>query len=268
MNNRGRNPPNRRNNIQVLQALVGKPAQSLGRPAYEMFASLGHNAADAVLCGGIRRDALHEVFAAAAGEEAAATGFALALASRANARHTWLLWVRQDFSALESGEIHGCGLLELGIDPSHLLIVRTPDATAVLRAGTEGLACKGLGAVIIESWGAPNAFDLLTSRKLTLAAQQYGIPAIMLRLGARPQPSTAETRWLIKAAVSSPNDDDWGKPVFDAALARNRHGRTGRWVMEWDGDDGIFCATAAHFGTPAAIPFDGPVEAPMARQAG
>lgn len=255
-------------NIHILRALVEKPA--LDRIAGEGPVRLGHPAADAVLGGGIRRGTLHEVFAAAAGEEASATGFTLALGSRVSAKNKGLLWVRQDFSALEAGELHGSGLLELGIDPSRVLIVRAPTATEVLRAGSEGLSCKGLGAVILEPWGEPKAYDLVATRKLTLAAQQNGVTPIVLRFGARPEPSTAETRWLVKAATSSPGDEDWGKPLFDAALVRNRHGNTGRWIMEWDCHDELFRGLSAHSGALAATSSDGPAATPMEilRQAG
>lgn len=212
-------------------------------------APLGHALADTCLGGGIRLAALHEVYPAPPGGEAAATGFALALAARVTAQRRWLLWVRQDFSALENGEIHAAGLLEFGIDPGRVLMVRAADALDTLRAGAEGLACKGVGAVIIEAWGKTRTFDLAASRRLTLAAQQHGVTPIVLRFGAEPEPSAAETRWLVSAASSSGSENP-DAPVFDAALVRNRHGACGRWIMEWDCNNGIFspahsCAMAA-----------------------
>ena len=255
--------PHQVENLKVLRALVEKPA--LERSRDEIFVPLGHRLADAALRGGIRRGALHEVFAARAGEEASASGFALALAARVLAKGKWLLWVRQDFSALESGEVHGAGLMEFGIDPSRVLMLRAPDATASLRAGAEGLDCRGLGAVIVEPWGEPKVFDLTASRRLTLAAQQHGVTAIVLRFGAEPDPSAAETRWLVKAAPSPPDDEDWGRPLFDAALVRNRHGQAGRWIMEWDCDNGIF---QTHSGALAAAFADRSAETPLVRQAG
>ena len=256
----------RTENIKALQALVERPA--LARGAQEIFAPLGHGPADTVLRGGIRRGCLHEVFAAGAGQEAAASGFALAMAARVLTHRKWLLWVRQDFSAFEAGEIHGAGLLELGIDPSRVLSFRAPNATSALRAGAEGLDCKGLGAVIVEPWGEPKVFDLIASRRLTLAAQQHGVTAIVLRCNAGLQASTAETRWLVKSASSPPGEDDWGRPRFDAALVRNRHGNCGQWIMEWDCNNGLF--SEAHSQRLAAAASDLPAETPLAglRQAG
>jgi protein ImuA len=250
--------------LAVLRAAMA--SQGLERPA---IAPLGHAGADACLEGGLARGALHEVFANEPGEEPAAAGFALALARRVLSQNKWLLWVRQDFCALESGEIYGAGLLELGLDPSRVLLLQAPDASGVLRAAGDALDCKGLGAVLIEPWGETRIFDLVASRRLGLMAARHGVTAILLRPGAVPAPSAAETRWLVRAAPSPPGDD-WGAPLFDVTLARNRHGPLGRWIMQWDQDDGIFRKYAAHHRAFPAAPADRPAQAPLAghRQAG
>jgi protein ImuA len=203
--------------------------------------ALGHDAADALLDGGLPKGTLHEVFAQDASHGSAAIGFAAGLGVRL-AEGKPLLWVRQDFAALEFGELHGVGLLELGLDPDSVILVRTADAAQVLKAAAEGLACAALGAVIAEIPSEPKILDLVASRKLGFAAAQKGVTAILIRLAAEPEASAAETRWVVRAAPSSMNetDDAWGTPAFDAALVRNRHGQTGTWVMEWNSDDGIF----------------------------
>jgi protein ImuA len=215
---------------------------------------LGHAEADACLNGGLRRGALHEVFAARAGHEPAATGFAAGLAMRMALRKK-LLWIGQDFSALEFGALSANGFLELGFDPSALLLLRTADAACALRAAGEALTCAALGAVVAEIPGSPKILDLASSRRLTLTAAAHDVPAILLRPAARPEPSAAETRWLIGAAPS-PNEDCG--VLFDAELSRNRHGAAGRWVMEWSADDGVFKSFegAADSGAVAAAPAD------------
>ena len=60
--------------------------------------------------------------------------------------------------------------------------------------------------------------------------------------GTKPDIGAAETRWLIRAARSPAQEENWGRPVFDAQLLRNRHGQPGHWVMEWSCDDGLFAA--------------------------
>jgi protein ImuA len=216
--------------IAVLRSSLARDAQDYS------CAALGHEAADACLRGGLRLGALHEVFAEA-GHESAATGFAAALAARAG-KH--LLWIRQDFSAAEHGEVSATGFLALGLNPARILLLRVADAQSALRAACDALSCAGLGAVVIEILGNPKILDLAASRRLTLAAARKGVTAILLRFSANPDASAAETRWLVRCARSPREKENWGDPVFDAQLARNRHGRTGHWVMGWSAQDGHF----------------------------
>jgi protein ImuA len=199
---------------------------------------LGHASVDAVLKGGLERGALHEVYAAT-NAEAAATAFAAGLASRVAGKKK-ILWIRQDFSAAEFGELSATGFLELGIDPSQILLVCTAHADDAIKAASDALTCAALGAIVIEIPGAPKILDLVTSRRLTLACAQNNATAILLRFAAKPEASAAETRWRICAAASSKEKENWGQPVFETELVRNRHGRTGHWVMEWNCDENFF----------------------------
>lgn len=205
-------------------------------PEEHVRVPLGHAAVDVCLKDGLRRGALHEVFALG-GHEAAATGFAAALARRVcGGKH--LLWIRQDFSALEFGELAAPGLLELGLDPEQVLFLLVNDATAALRAAGDALSCAALGAVVIEIPGTPKVLDLTASRRLTLASVRSGVTAFLLRFSAKPQASAAETRWLVRGTGTK--GENWGGAVFEVELLRNRHGQTGYWAMEWNCDGGLF----------------------------
>jgi protein ImuA len=242
--------------IQALKAALARPALE----KREVRIPLGIAEVDDSLHGGLVKGALHEVFPAG-GHEATATGFAAGLAARvANGKP--ILWIRQDFSALEFGEIAATGLLELGIDPSKFLILRVAHVEEALRAASDALTCKSLGAVVIEVVGEHKVLDLKASRRLTLGTAETNVTAFLLRFNAVPDASSAETRWTIRAARSNPNDDNWGMPRFDAELVRNRHGRTGHWVMEWNCDDAIF-REAADRGAVVSAPFDRPAAAAM-----
>jgi protein ImuA len=226
---------------------------------------LGCAPADLALNGGIARGALHEIFAAA-GNEAAATGFAVVLALRL-AGHKRLLWIRQDFSALEHGELAATGLLELGFDPVRVLVLRVNDAVDAMRAAGDALSCAALGAVLIEATGEAKILNLVTSRRLTLAAAQHGVTAFLLRFNAKPQASAAETRWHVSSAHSHAKNENWGHPVFETELMRNRHGHTGHWVLEWNCDEGLFRELgddrAADRGVVVSAPSDRPAAAAM-----
>ena len=226
--------------------------------------ALGHAEADAVLQGGLVRGAMHEIHAGDGRQNASATGFTLGLVQRLTANKGFVLWVRQDFAARDSGELSMRGFKELGFDPRTLVMVQARDAQTVLRVTADALACSALRAVVGEFWGETKAFDLAASRKLTLTAASSGVTALMLRLNAPPRASTAETRWVVRAAPSPPAPAwmGWGFPVFDAALARNRHGQTGRWIMTWMSDEYLFREQADS--QPAiAAPSDRPVETPV-----
>ncbi len=241
--------------LAALRSLVSDPRLGDG----QVRVPLGHCVADEMLGGGLPRGALHEVFAHEASHSGVATGFALGLALRLGGGKK-LLWVRQDFSALEFGELHGAGLLELGLDPDRVILVRAADTGQVLKAAAEGLTCAALGAVIAEIPAEPKNLDLVASRRLAFAAGQKNVTAILVRLAAEPDASAAETRWIVRATRG---DDEDGMPAFTAELTRNRHGRTGKWVMEWNSDDGIFREpeSAAHSGGVAAAPADRPAQA-------
>src|SRR5712671_1091679 len=199
--------------------------------------ALGHAGADAALRGGLALGAVHEVFAEGR-QSAAATGFIAGLARRVAARRP-LLWVRQDFAEIESG---------------------------ALPTSADALACDALGAVVMEIWGETRQFDLVASRKLTLAARMSGVTGLLLRLAAAPIPSTAETRWIVRAAHSPPRREAWGAPMLDTQLVRNRHGPNGHWIMEWKCDECLFHETPAHPQPVAAAPADRPHQAPVVAQ--
>jgi protein ImuA len=216
--------------------------------------ALGHMGADALLRGGLAVAAMHEVFAE--GHQGAnATGFIAGIAGRIAPRKP-LVWVRQDFAEIESGALSPSGLCELGLDPRLLVTVRAADVEAALRSAADALACDALGAVVLEVFGDPRQLDLVASRKLTLSAQASGVTALLLRVGAVPAPSTAETRWIVRAAHSPPALpwNAWGAPLFDAQLVRNRHGPVGRWIMEWKCDECRFSEPSAYPQPLAATP--------------
>jgi protein ImuA len=226
--------------------------------------ALGHAGADAVLQGGLALGAVHEVFAEGR-QSAAATGFIAGLARRVSAGRP-LLWVRQDFAEIESGALSMSGWRELGLDPRLVVSVRAPDVETALRTCADALACDALGAVVMEIWGETRQVDLVASRKLTLAARMSGATGLLLRLAAAPMPSTAETRWIVRAAHSPPHLEAWGAPMLDTRLVRNRHGPNGHWIMEWKCDECLFRETPAHPQPVAAAPADRPHQATVVAQ--
>jgi protein ImuA len=255
----------RKNTLAVLRGDIER-IEAHGDVHRLRHVALGHEEADAMLRGGLAMAAVHEVFAEGH-QSATATGFIAGLAGRITARRP-LVWVRQDFSEIESGALSMNGLSELGLDPRCLVMVRAADAESALRSAADALACDALGAVVLEVWGETRQLDLVASRKLTLAAQASGVTALLLRIAAAPAPSTAETRWIVRAAHSPPATagaswSAWGAPIFDVELVRNRHGPVGRWIMEWNCDECLFREPAANSQPVAAAPAHRPHQAPV-----
>ena len=222
-------------------------------PADRAPVALGHSQADAVLGGGLRPGSLHEVFAKGWG----GGGFAAALAVRmAGAKP--LFWVRPDYEALEYGAVSPNGLAELGGDPRALIQLRARKADDALSAAADILACPHVGVLLLELGGTPKSLDLVASRRLAFAANESGVTVILLREGADCEPSAALTRWQVSSAPSRADDDDWGNPVFDAALVRHRAGGLGHFLMQWNPEHAVF---ETHPGAVAAAPAHRPAYA-------
>ena len=238
--------------LGVLNAL--RRTCTVGPVAIRERFTCGAAAVDDGLGGGLLRGGLHEVLATGADAPAAA-GFVAGLMLRAAPAGRTLVWIRQAFAETETGGLYAPGLAELGLDPDALILVGAHDAVGALRAGGEAVRCPALGAVVIETWGAPKALDLTATRRLALATERSGVTTFLLRVGASG-PSAAATRWAITAgpspalAAGSP-----GCPTLDIVLLRHRAGIAGaRWRVEWDRDRRLFRESAPLSGAVVPVP--------------
>jgi protein ImuA len=177
-----------------------------------------------------------EVFAS--GREASGAGAALALAldglHETEARD--VLWV-QDRACLKlTGRPYRPGLPE-ALRPRliHVLVDKCEDALFALE---EGLRCRDLACVIGEIAGNPKALDFTASRRLSLAAEKYGVPLFLVRIDAGHDLSSARMRWEVRAAPSPRprwNADAPGTPAWRAELFRARAHPPGQWTLHDDG---------------------------------
>ncbi|HEY8382443.1 MAG TPA: hypothetical protein VIL09_09860 [Microvirga sp.] len=225
-----------RENLSGLRRTLARLGQGREQAAHGLF-TCGAPVLDELLGGGLARGALHEVYAAATADAAAASGFAAGLALRAAGKRP-IAWVRQDFVDVETGRLHAPGLVEFGLHPDRLILIQVPDAAGVLKAGAEALRCGALGAVLMEPWGSPKVLDLTATRRLALAAGQTSVTPFLIRLAAQPMASAAATRWSVRAGASAALEANApGFPVFSATLLRHRAGLPPRtWLVEWDRD--------------------------------
>jgi protein ImuA len=199
-------------------------------------------ALDARLGGGLARGALHELCAAQEGDQSAVSSFALMLAVQASGAEKPILWVREDKGERMHGALYGPGIVELGVDPDQIILVSAPDTLAALRVAADITGVMGLGAVVIEPFGAAKALDLTASRRLVLAAEKSGIAAFVLRDTGAAMASAAATRWTVAAAPSAalPGNAP-GHCTLALALVRHRGGVPPfDMILEWNRDEQAF----------------------------
>jgi protein ImuA len=220
------------------------------RPGLRRWGS-GVASFDAALGGGLAYGRVHEFYAAESEDIAAAAGFVLPLvtvmARPEGSDDCPALWLRSRRAVRQVGVVQANGWAELGGQPGDCLFAMIADAKELLKAAVDGLRSGALGAVVVETKGSLPELDLTASRRLALAAEKSGTTLFLLRSGAEPVPSAAETRWRVAAAPSRALPANApGAPVFDIELLRQRSGPSGlRWQLEWDRDRRIFTEAAA-----------------------
>jgi len=227
--------------------------------------AFGIPALDERLAGGLRRDALHEIRSDTTRDAIAATGFASAILARLMAADDRpVLWIAEDAALREAGLPYGIGLAGMGCDPARLIVVRVRKPAEALWVFEEGLACRGLSAVLGELRGNPTVADLTASRRLALRARDAGVTGLLLRQSGEPEASVAETRWAVAPIPATPSADfpaGIGLAAWQLTLERNRRGPTGAFDVEWDHGRRAFAPAgtgAAHSRAVAAPSADRP----------
>jgi protein ImuA len=163
---------------------------------------------------GLTLGALHEVVEHGPAAEFAgsATFFTAGIAARLKGPVLWCLTRRDLFAP---------GLMKVGLHPDRVIYAETNRDADVLPLIEEGLHQKGLGAVIAEV----SRLGLTTSRRLQVAAEASGVPALVIRRwwtvaqkDLTKLPTAASTRWRVSPVPSE---------VVPAAGLRR-----GRWQVE------------------------------------
>jgi protein ImuA len=200
----------------------------------------------------------NEVFASGRGASGAGAALALALDGLDASEARDVLWVQDRASLRLTGRPYRPGLPEAlrrhtGRGLIHVLVDTCEDALFALE---EGLRCRDLACVIGEIAGNPKALDFTASRRLSLAAERYGVPLYLVRLDAAHDLSSARMRWEVRAAPSPRprwNADAPGTPAWRAELFRARAYPPGQWTLHDDGTrltadrpDEIAAAAAPH----------------------
>lgn len=147
---------------------------------------------------GLSLGSLHEVIEAGQASEFAgtATFFTAGIAARLKGPVLWCLTRRDLFAP---------GLAQVGLHPDRIVYAETCRDADVLPLIEEGLHQKGLAAVV----GEVSRLGLTASRRLQVAAEASGVPALIIRRwwtvaqkDLTKLPTAASTRWHVSPVPS------------------------------------------------------------------
>jgi protein ImuA len=158
-------------------------------------------------------------------------GFALALAA-SWAGAPGVIVAGEEGVFAEDGAPYPVGLVQFGLDPDKLIIIRAAKRDEALWAAEQGLSAGG--AVVICALSAhTRPLDLKATRRLLLFAEQNGSRCLLVRPLANA--GAAWTRWRVAAAPSNAEANELGPSAFELELVRSRFGPAGlRFTLEWN----------------------------------
>ena len=235
-------------------------AHSARRSGRAAAVPTGLAAVDALLPeGGLLTGALHEIEAGpgpsgrVAPHDGAALGFTAHLLGRFGPGT--ILWCRRPTGTFDAPPY--APALAAWFDPARLLTVTARRDEDLFWAMEEGLRCPGIAAVV----GETRAADPTAGRRLSLAAQKTGVPALLLRAQPAPPQSVCATRWRVASAPShsTPGLADVGAARWRLELRRNRFGtpsaaETPSWLLEWNDETHCLAVVPqALHGSPGAF---------------
>lgn len=202
---------------------------------------------------------VHEIFADALRDGAAALGFALGQAlGLITPERRAVLYLALSAEGQETGLPYGPGLAGFGLNPEALVVVRTAEFKALLWAMEEALGCPAVAAVVADIARGHKSLDFTASRRLSLRAAAGGASLLLLRYGREREASAAQLRWRVEPAASAAAEFDHhalGRPRFALTLEKGviAEGRAGdAFLLEWAENGFTPCETdradAAGFG--------------------
>ncbi|QQR39162.1 ImuA family protein [Devosia rhizoryzae] len=181
---------------------------------------------------------VQEVFCDAQRDTGASLGFALAQAKALmSAKRPAVFYLQLEKDSQSLGLPYGPGLSSFGIDPRHLVIVRTADMAEFLWAAEEIVSCRAVAAIVADVRGEPKLLNFTASRRLTMRASSNKVSLFMLRYGDRRESSASALRWRLTPYRSGKNpydDRGIGAARWRLQLEKGRiAGNQVEWLVEW-----------------------------------
>lgn len=257
------------NALKTLKASIEKIEQAhtrLDDSSSQSGPSFGVETIDSLLNGGFAFQEMHEFRCALARDIGSVCGLVIALLSRLE-DHRPIVWICDPATRPDAGRLFPDGLHYFGLDPSRFIHVQPASLSDAFWAAGESARIGGVAATIFQVNANPSAFDLTTSRKLMLRAQQGNSILFVLRQAGEAETSSAATRWGVEPALSLNNNEalnrGLGKMRLSLTLERNRNGRTGQWTVAWNPEKRAF-EHAAETSAPAdaGLPFQPSIHRP------
>jgi len=147
---------------------------------------------------------------------------------------------------LHSRDLFAPALARVGLRPDRIIFCETYKDAEILPAMEEGLRMRGLAGVV----GELNRVSLTPSRRLQLAAETSGVPALIIRRSSEnlSESNAAMTRWRISPAPSFETSPfRMGRPLWRVELLRCRGASPNSWTLE-------ACNAEGRCALPADVP--------------
>ena len=147
---------------------------------------------------------------------------------------------------LHSRDLFAPVLARVGLHPDRIIFCETWKDAEILPAMEEGLRMRGLAGVV----GELNRISLTPSRRLQLAAETSGVPALIIRRSAEhlSESNSAMSRWRISPAPSvETHPYRMGRPLWRVELLRCRGASPNSWTVE-------ACNAEGRCALPADVP--------------
>jgi len=182
--------------------------------------------------------ALHEIAGCDWRDGIAASGYALALASRlARTRQGAVVFLALKGDARDRGLLYAPGGAVYGIEAARVALCAAENLETLLWAAEEAARSPSVAALVIETSKPRRHLNLTATRRLQLAAEASGATPILIRAADDGEPTSALRRFRAAAAPSAPKAYDAcasGNSRWRVELERCRLGNRGAWVVEWD----------------------------------
>lgn len=124
-------------------------------------------------------------------------------------------------------------LVQYKVLPHRVVFVQVANEKEARWSTEEALKCEGLAAVVAEV----EEFGYKQSRRLQLAIEKSKATGFIFNTSKLPENNTSTARWkIVPVSAAKTNLPGMGHPLWKVELLKMRNGKTGYWLVEWNGE--------------------------------